>query len=64
MKKKTASSNESRKYGSRENPVPQEHWEMKTGLSKGNNSNPYDTYFARPPSEWPQPHKKINKCDC
>lgn len=51
------------KYGSKEQPVPQQHWEMRTGLLRGNNKNPYDTYFAKPAPEWPKPHKPINHCD-
>jgi len=52
-----------RKYGSKENPVPQEHWEMKTHLLRGNTTNPYETYFAKTPPEWPHDHKGVNHCD-
>lgn len=43
--------------------IPQEHWEIRSGLTKGNNKNPYEVYFAKRATEWPQPHKKTNCCD-
>ena len=50
-------------YGSREKPVPQDHWEIRTGLLKGNNRNPYEVYFAKTAPEWPKTQKPINECD-
>lgn len=62
MKKKKAPQ-DARKYGNKDQPIPQEHWEMKVGLLRGNNKNPYETYFAKPPSEWPREHEGVNHCD-